>query len=111
MNYNTYMAAFHKFRTNEGYNKFYININTSIDLYENYVQNVVKKSSTKDEKDFDICFIIIFADIITMKEILKIKITNINMLNTDDYTSLWIACARGEWSIVELLLTMVLIQA
>ena len=111
MSYNTYMAAIHKFRTNGDYNKFYININTSIDLYGDYVQNVVEKPSTRDEKDFDICSIITFADIITVKEVLKIKTTSINMLDTGGYTPLWIACARGEWPIVELLLTMVLIQA
>ena len=105
MSYDTYTAAIHKFWTNGGYNKFYTNINTSIDLYGDYVQDAVEKPSTRDERDFDICSIIIFADIITVKEVLETKTTSINMLGTGGYTPLWIACARGEWSIVELFLT------
>lgn len=104
MSYDTYTAAVHTFRANGGYNKFYTNSNTSIDLYGKHVQEAMDKSSTKDERDFNTCSITTFADITTVKEVLENKTTNINMPGTDGYTPLWIACARGEWPIVELLL-------
>ena len=104
MNYDMYTAAVHTFRTNGGYNKFYTDSNKSIDLHGKHVQDAIDKPSTKDERDLNICSITTFADTITVKEVLENKTTNINMLGTGGYTPLWIACARGEWPIVELLL-------
>lgn len=98
-----YSIAVQTFRTNGGFNQFYAFELESIDYHRRFAQQTSKRILVGD-RDFSIHVAATFADIISIKELLKAPLININEPDIGGYTPLARACVRGEWHVVELLL-------